>query len=155
MVEKIDLITLRTMREEDISWVQQLALSTPEIHFDPKKPKCDDREEWIEVIGGNECTAVVAEFMGHGAGFASSFLGADTLRAEIAEIVVDHSLRRLFIGTNLLTETLDRLRQLGTRYVDALVRFDNAAGAAFLNTHGFEINDRLTPGIFDVYEKEL
>lgn len=149
------VITLRPMRREDIRWARQVAVNTPEIHLHPERPQCDSWQEWISNLQDRNCIILVAELLGTRAGYAFSHFQEGSDHGEISDIIVEPSLRRLYVGFNLLTETLERLEQRGVKSVDTVVRVDNEIGQSFLNTYGFNVTDRLPPGTFEVYEKEI
>lgn len=103
----------------------------------PFWPK-DRLYDWVRE---SDDVLLVAEYDGEIIGYILSQLHELTGKAVLENMYVDPLYRRKGVGTKLVTECLDRLREKDCRYVAALTKTSNETTQEFMQRNGFTVGN--------------
>ena len=125
----------------DSPLTRETADETVDEWYEPKRTR--------EAVTDEDSVVLVARSEDNGVvGFAHAVVGPDRDEAAILRVYVHPDSRRTELGTELVAETLRRLRAAGAERVEAMVLAENEVGNEFYRSLGFTLDrtERTTVG---------
>ncbi len=96
------------------------------------------REELLGWVKSRDDVLLVAEHEKRVIGHLLCMLHNPTRTAKIENLFVDESFRKRGVGSDLIRECMNQLKNKGIRYVSALVKPENKSSSELLKSFGFK-----------------
>lgn len=138
---------VRTADAEDVEAIRGIARRSWEADYPEvaSRETIDDRvEEWYgsdrmrAAVGDSATVILVADADGEVVGFAHAAVSTETWTGSILRLYVDPDRRGEGVGSTLLDDTIDELRDRDCDRVEAMVLSANEPGNEFYRGAGFE-----------------